>query len=347
VVVAGLIGREAILTASVRPFGRLAGGYLTRVRAPAVLLAISLALLAGCGGDDGGGGGGEGPTRVRVQDTAGVPSAFLSYGVEKGYFKKRDLDVRVEASQGGATVVPSVVSGNVDIGGSNLVSVMLAGGKGIPLRIVAPGTFVQPDRKRDFSAIVVPKDSDIRSPKDLEGKTLAVNTLKNVAEVTAKASLAKQGVDVSKIKLAEVDFPDMLPALKQGRVDAAFEIEPFVTLALKQGNRVVDRPYVGTKPGLQIGCYFTTEKYLNENEDTVERFREGVADTAKSISSDPAAFRAFLPKASEIPPPAAKAVILPAWKARSDQASVDLVADLMRQYAVSKEKPDASEVVAE
>jgi NitT/TauT family transport system substrate-binding protein len=310
-----------------------------------VLLGIAACLIAACGDDDGGGGESGEQTSVRVQDTAGVPSAFLEYGVQEGYFKDRQLDVQVTPSQGGATVVPAVVSGDTDIAGSNLVSVLLAQGKDIPVKIVAPGTFVRADRKQDFSAILVTGDSDIRSPKDLEGKTLAVNTLENVAELTAKASLAKQGVDVDSIELAEVDFPDMNGALAEGRVDAAFQMEPFVSLGLKEGHRIIDRPYVGTKPGLQIGCYFTSEQYLSENEDVVQRFREGVADTAEAIARDPAAFREFLPEASEIPPPAAQKAILPEWKADNDQASLDLTAELMERYGVTEEKPDTSEAV--
>ena len=311
-----------------------------------VLLATAI-LLAGCGGGDSEEAGGGKTASITVQDTAGVPSAFLSYGVEQGFFKKRDLDVKVEPSQGGATVVPAVTSGKVDIGGSNLVSVLLAASKNIPLKIVAPGTYVQSDPKQDFSAILVAKDGDIRSPKDLEGKTLAVNTLKNVAEVTAKASLAKKGVDVSKIKLTEIDFPEMIDAIEQGRVDAAFEIEPFVSLGVAAGNRIVDRPYVGTKPGLQIGCYFTSDKYLEQNGDVVKRFHEGVADTAAAISQDPDAFRTFLPKASEIKPEAAKKVILPEWKASSDRSSLGLIADLMGRYGITERKPDTAGVVEE
>jgi NitT/TauT family transport system substrate-binding protein len=311
-----------------------------------LLLVVAACVVAACGGDGGGSEDG-GPARLSVQDTAGVPSAFLEYGVQEGFFKERDLDVKVTPSQGGATVVPAVVSGDSDIAGSNLVSVLLAQGKDIPVKIVAPGTFVRGKRSQDFSAILAAGDGDIRSPKDLEGKTLAVNTLKNVAELAAKASLAKQGVDVSEIELAEVDFPDMNGALAEGRVDAAFQIEPFVSLALKEGHRVIDRPYVGTKPGLQIGCYFTSEQYLSQNEDVVERFREGVADTAAAIAEDPSAFREFLPEASEIPPPAAQKAILPAWKAENDQASLDLTAELMERYGVVDEKPDTSDAVAE
>jgi NitT/TauT family transport system substrate-binding protein len=317
------------------------------VRYALAVLLLALLVVAGCGDDDDGGGEAAGPDRVRVQDTAGVPSAFLAYGVDQGFFEKRGLDVEVTPSQGGATVVPAVVAGDTDIAGSNLVSVLLAQGKDIPVTIVAPGTFVRNQRSQDFSAILAAGDSDIRSPADLEGKTLAVNTLKNVAELAAKASLAKQGVDVSKIELAEVDFPDMNGALTQGRVDAAFQIEPFVSLAVEEGHRIIDRPYVGTKPGLQIGCYFTSERYLSENEDVVERFQQGVSDTAAAIADDPTGFRKFLPEASEIPPPAAEQAVLPAWKAENDQASLELTAELMERYGVVEEKPDTSDAVVE
>ena len=273
----------------------------------AAAILVLLWAVAGCGGGSaGGGGGGDAgkPVTLEVQDTAGAPSAFLQYGVSKGFFKKQKLNVKVTPTQGGAAVVPAVLSGQIAIGGSNVPTVLLAAAKGLPVRIIAPGTFVQNDRKHDFAAILVSRKSDIRSPKDLEGKTLAVNTLKNIAEVGAKASLQKKGVDVSKIKLLEVDFPEMIAALEKGRVDAAVEIEPFVSQALASGDRVVDRPYVGTKPGLQIGCYFTSAKYLSKNADVVKRFHAAVADTAQAVSEDPDAFRAFLPKASEIPPAA-------------------------------------------
>jgi NitT/TauT family transport system substrate-binding protein len=317
-----------------------------RIATSAVACLTALTVVA-CGDSSGGGSAVGEPATVRVQDTAGVPSAFLEYGVDRGFFKSRKLTVKVQPSQGGATVVPSVVSGSVDIGGSNLVSVLLAQSKKIPVKIVAPGTFAGTKPEEDFSGIIVGKDSDIRDPKDLEGKTLAVNTLKNVAEVTAKESLQKKGVDVSKIKFTEVDFPDMVGAVEAGRVDAAFAIEPFVTAAKGAGDRVVDRSYVGTKPGLQIGCYFASEQYLAKNKDVVKRFRAGVAQTAKAIESDPAAFRKFLPKASKIPPPAAQKSALPTWKANSDKASVDLTAGLMKKFGVTKDKPDTSDSLAE
>ena len=71
--------------------------------------------------------------------------------------------------------------------------------------------------------------SDIKEPKDLEGKTIAANTLNNICEVTINATLEEKGVDVSKLKYTEIPFPEMVGALEKGRVDAACVVEPFVS----------------------------------------------------------------------------------------------------------------------
>ena len=54
----------------------------------------------GSGGSSGGGGGsGGGPTPLNVQETAGVPSAFVAFGISKGFFDKHGLDVKLQTSR--------------------------------------------------------------------------------------------------------------------------------------------------------------------------------------------------------------------------------------------------------
>ena len=158
-------------------------------------LAIAALALAACGGDDEGGGGGSasgggsGPTKLAVQETAGVPSAFVAFGMAKGFFDKQNLQIDLQPSQGGATAVPSLVSGKIQVAGSNVVSLLIAASKGLPIQAVAPGTSAHGAGQEDFGALVVAKGSDIREVSDLEGKSVAVNTLHIFAEVVVKASL--------------------------------------------------------------------------------------------------------------------------------------------------------------
>ena len=173
------------------------------IRLAISLLALALALLAGaCGGEDDAttGGGGSGPTKLTVQETAGVPSAFVGFGIEKDIFGKHDLEIELQAVQGGATAIPALVNGDVQVAGSNVVSLLLAAGKGVPIRTIAGGTSAK-DEGEDFGALLIRGRGDIREAADLEGKTVAVNTLENITEVVVKAALEKEGVDLSLIHI--------------------------------------------------------------------------------------------------------------------------------------------------
>src|SRR5262249_41460816 len=151
------------------------------------------------------------------------------------------------------------------IAGSNGASVLIAGTKKLPIKVIAPGTFGTAEVGKDFAAILVPQDSPIKEAKDLAGKKIAINTLKNIAEVTTRASLQNKGVDHSGLQFAELPFPEMLPALDKGEVDGVFVIEPFVSIGLAQGKRAVVWPYVETKPNLAIGSFVTSQDYLSKN----------------------------------------------------------------------------------
>jgi hypothetical protein len=98
---------------------------------------------------------------------------------------------------------------------------------------------------------MVTEDSPIRGYAGLAGKTIAVNALENVADVTLKAALDEHGVDHTQVKYLEVRFADMLAALDAGRVDAAFLAPPFETIARRSGGfRSIGFPFVDVSPSL-------------------------------------------------------------------------------------------------
>jgi NitT/TauT family transport system substrate-binding protein len=310
-----------------------------------VLIAATLAVLAGCGDDEGSGTaspGADGTTAVTVQDVAGIPSEFLTAGVKQGFFEKRGLDVTVQEAAGGAAIIPAVVSGDAQIGGSNVVSALIAAEKKLPLAMVAAGTFGPQTEEDDWSAILVKGDA-ISSPKELEGTTMAVNTLNNVATETAVAALENAGVDASKVEFTEVDFPDMLAALDGGRVDSIFEIEPFVTAGEAQGFRRVLAPYHGTRPDLQIGSYVMSREYLGKNPQIAEAFRAGVQDTASWVQENPDEFRKAL-AANGVK--GAEDLRLPTWKGAIDPASLEAHVQLMQRQGLIEEAPALEDLLA-
>jgi NitT/TauT family transport system substrate-binding protein len=314
------------------------------VRIGAALTATVL-LAAGCGGD-----GPEEPeeeplTEVSVADTIGAPLYFLSYGEQQGHFEDVGLELDVTSSTGGATVIPQVVGGTLDVAGSNVVSVLIGVEEGLPLRMVAGGTSTSEDPEQDFSGLVVPAGSPVSGIADLAGQRIAVNSLRNINDIALGSMLEEAGLSYDGVQFVEVPFPDMAAAVEGGDVAAAALIEPFLTIAEHQGMRIIGRPYTDLKPGLQIGTYVMTEEFAAANPDVVEAFQEGVQATADSIREDPEAFRAALPELGDVSPELADQVRINTWRGATDRESLELIQELMVRYRLLRAPVDLDEIV--
>ncbi len=324
---------------------------MRRYRLAAVFLAVLPALLAvpGCGDDDEDvGRPGTATERAKVEvgviPIADVAPLYL--GVERGFFEEEQLDVTPRPAQAGAAIVASVVSGDLQIGFSNVVSLILAQDRGLPVRIVAQGIQATDDPTRDYSAVLVKGDSTIREPKGLEGKTIAINALSNIGDVTIKAAFEKKGVDVSKLKFIELPFPDMNAALQQGRVDAIWVVEPFATAAKASGARVISQPYAETAPELTVATYFTTQRYLDENRPVVDRFVRAMNKSLQFAQQNPDAVRRIVPTYTNISPEAANAMVLGFWRPDLNRPSIELLGRLMVKYGLATKEPDLDALIA-
>lgn len=81
------------------------------------------------------------------------------------------------------------MSGQFQFGFSNITALIIARSKGVPLKVVAAGNSSTGVDGKDFSAIVVAAGSAITSAKELAGKTVWINTLKNIGDTTARQSV--------------------------------------------------------------------------------------------------------------------------------------------------------------
>ena len=311
-----------------------------------LLMIVALAVFAGCGGDDEVGSGEEGPTTLKVQETAGMPSAFVGFGIEQGIFERHGLQIELEETQGGAATLPALVNGDVQIGGSNVVSLLIAESKGLPIPAIAPGTSARGAGQDDFGALLAAPKSGIKDARDFEGTTIAVNTLDNIAEVVVKAALEKEGADPSKVKLLEVPFPEMGPAMERGDVQGAFSIEPFVSTSVQGGAKVVNYSYVTTEPDMQVGAYAVARDFAQENAEAVDSFKAAVAETAKYLTGHEQEFRTYLSEKVEVDPKLAERMALPQWTQELNVESLQSTAELMRKYGLVDEPVEAQNLVA-
>jgi len=316
--------------------------------------AACAALAVGCGDDNGasesaGGGGGTSKSAEPVTLKVGVipiaDVAPLYLGIKKGFFKEENLTIQPTLAEGGAAIIPSVLSGDYQIGFSNTTSLVIAASKKLPVQIIASGVLGGTGDDDAWDAIVLPKGSDVKAPKDLEGKTVAVNTLNNIGPLTINNVMEKNSADYTKIKYVEVPFPEMGAALEAKRVDAAFTVEPAYSGAVGAGGSPLFHSYEETAPNLQVATYFASKQYIAENKDIVERFTRAINKSLEYASANEAEVRAVVGEYTEIPATVTDKMHLPTWRPELTEDTIATMTDLALKYKFIEEAPSMDELI--
>jgi NitT/TauT family transport system substrate-binding protein len=266
--------------------------------------------------------------------------APIYLGVAKGFFTEQNLDVTLQTAQGGAELVTPVMTGQREFGFSNISSLLIAQTRGLDIVALAAGASSTGEKGRDFGAIIAPGDGPLKSAKDLEGKTVAVNNLKNIGDTSVKAAVRAAGGDDQKLKFVELAFPDMPAALNNKLVDAAWIVEPFLTIAKGQGAKVLAWNLVDTAPNLMIAVYFTSGQYAKEHADTVKRFKTAMNESLAYADTHSDEVRAIVPTYTRISKEMIDKLTLPRWPTEMNRKSTEILADLSLKDGLVTKKPD-------
>ena len=307
-----------------------------------LVVSAVLLLTAACGGSPQPSTTNQGKTKVTAGVIAIVDTAPIHLGKAKGFFDEQNIDLTITPVQGGAAAISGAVSGQFQFAFANTTSLLTAKQQGLDVKVVANGVSSTGQQGKDFSAVLVKNDSPIKSAKDLAGKKISVNQLKNIGDTTVRASVRKAGGDPSGIQFVELAFPDTAAALQAGRVDAIWVVEPFVSQALSQGARVVAWNFADAAPNLTVAMYFTTGK---TDADLTKRFTAAIRKSLEYADSHPDEVRDVLKTYTKISPEVIAKIYLPKWPTEVNQASVQTIADLALADGVLKDKVDVSALV--
>jgi NitT/TauT family transport system substrate-binding protein len=278
-------------------------------------------------------------TKVSVGVIPIIDVAPIYLGKQKGFFAGRGIDLDLVPEQGGAPIVKGVLSGKYQFGFSNVTSLMAAQADGAPLKAVASGVASTGRPGRDFSAIVVNGNSPIRTPKDLVGKRIAVNTLKNIGDTTVRQSVREAGGDARNLKFQAMPFPDEPGALQGGRVDAAWVVEPQLSAVLTQGGQVIASNFVDTAPRLTVALYFTSRPTIAKDPALVAHFTEAVKQSLQYAAGHPDEVRDTVGTYTPINDTVRIAMILPSWPDEINRSSLERIAQLGRQDGIFTKAP--------
>ena len=297
-----------------------------------LLLATTL-LASACGSDDKTGAPSTPgkPDKVTVGVIPILDVAPIYLGLERGFFKNHNIDLELKQAEGGAAIVPAVVSGEYQFGFSNVVSLLLAQSQTLPIKAVSNGCNSTGVEDKDFAGLFVRADSDIKRPKDLEGKNVAANTLSNIVDTSVRASVRKDGGDATKVDFTALPFPDQPAALQNGQVDAIFVVEPFQQAAIAQGARKIASSYVDVAKNLAVALYFTSTDLEEQNPDLVKRFDQAMQESLSYANNNPGEAREIIGTYTKIDPKVIAQVTLPRWPAEINRDSVKELAKLAKK----------------
>jgi NitT/TauT family transport system substrate-binding protein len=279
-------------------------------------------------------------TTLKVATTPIELGAQVLYAKDQGFFKKAGLEVEVQLMDSGAAIASAVASGSLDLAQANLVSLATAHDRGLPFVVVAAAGLYSANAPT--TNLVGAKSSTMKSGKDLEGKNVAVNGLKNITQIGVQSWVDQNGGDSSKVRFIEMPFPQMAAALEAGRIDAAVLAEPSLSAA-SGTTRVIASPYTAISKQFLIGGWFTTGAWAKAHPDAVKRFVAAIVEAGKWANGHPAESARILEKYTKIRVvPEMKRTI---YAERLDAAEIQPLVDAAAKYKAIRSAFPAAELM--
>jgi NitT/TauT family transport system substrate-binding protein len=318
----------------------------------AAVLATAALAFAACGDDDdsadeGRSGQADGTTTLKVSYVPYVGAAPFKLGIDKGFFKKRGLEIQESEGPAPAPIMAQVTSGQLDIGFTTIPALIGAVSGGAPLQAISAfDGVIDPDNPQ--GAILVKEGSGIKSPKDLEGKKVGVVALQSELDVLLHEVVRRDGGDQAKVQSVQVPFPEMLAALKADRVDAVVNVEPFLTLAEQDGGfDAISFPEVEVVPNRAVTAFVASKDFIADNPEVIEKFKAAMNESLEYADSHPEEAQQTMTEVGDIEPDLLKEINLGViFDPTLDEESIEVFRALMQDFGYVEDPPPASELLA-
>ena len=227
--------------------------------------------------------------RVGTLKQAGLTNVNIA--VKEGLFATHGLAASLIEFRSGNEAIAALQGGSVDIILSSPPFALTANEAGFDLVLLAQNETAHA-RGPDTGSIQVHSDSPIRSPSDLMGKTVGVNTTRGHMTIALKKIFLDQGVDPNKVNYTEMPFVAQLDALKNKRVDAVISVDPFTTqMVLSGAGRIIGWLYSDSIPEQPIGAWYAKAPYLAKNAQVGDRFVTAIRASINWMNADEARAR--------------------------------------------------------
>ncbi|MFB6226335.1 MAG: ABC transporter substrate-binding protein [Candidatus Paceibacteria bacterium] len=237
-------------------------------------------------------------TKIKISYLPIAQSLPFYIALEKGYFEDEGLKVKPIRMGNPNQIVNSLISGQTPISASAATGIAgIAETKkpdSIRIFMLTGG-----NKKVENDAILVKKDSDISSIKDLKGKKMGIlpsRQWRTIAKHILSENDLKAGKDVKLVKLKPGNQPS---ALASGQIDALLGVQPAPTIVKTKGigksilnyatAKEVSNPFYG-------GAGVVNKQFAKNNPNTTKKVLKVFTKSIKEIRANPTSSRKYLKK---------------------------------------------------
>jgi NitT/TauT family transport system substrate-binding protein len=215
------------------------------------------------------------------------PQAWFFLAQDKGYFKDEGLDVEIDQGEGSAASIPKVASGAYQAGFGDINALIDLASK---RPAEAPVGVFMLYNTPPFT-VVVKQDSPIKTPKDLEGKTIGGPANDGALKLfPAFTKIAK--IDASKITITNMAPNLREQMLARGQIDAAFGYVTTVSFSAKAMGMDPAKDLRFIRYGdygmdLYSNTVFFSRNFIKENPKAVQGFVKALNRAIKEVVANP------------------------------------------------------------
>jgi NitT/TauT family transport system substrate-binding protein len=225
------------------------------------------------------------PLKVGFLKIAGYANIYAAQ--KENMFRDNGLEVTSVFFRSSAETVAAAQAGSIDIFSAFPSAVMSANERGFDFGTISQNEITY-EKGPDTGAILVLKDSGIRSMKDLVGKRLAASARSSQATVAVDEVLRKHGIDPKQVPYLEAAYPNHFDMLRTRQVDAVASTEPFTTQIIQSGIAdVISWHYAEAFPGGPLSAWFAKRTYIAQNREIIERFNKALTASIDYMMADP------------------------------------------------------------
>jgi NitT/TauT family transport system substrate-binding protein len=289
-------------------------------------------------------------TPLRAQSAklriAAVPTDSYAepyYINDGGFFSRAGIDVEINVFGTGGQIATAVAGGALDVGIADPIQVGSGFIRGVPFGFFAGGMMYSTDEPT--SELCVSKTGPIKTAKDLEGKAIAVNGVKSMAEFATRDWIRDNGGDPAKVTFVEIPPAAVPPALQRGTVAAGMVSEPNLTIVADFDIVPLGKTYDACAKYFYIDLWFARREWIAANQETVRKMVGAIYEGARWANTHRPETLAILAKYAKLDVGKLGKMHRASYDTQLDPKKIQPPLDIAWKYKALERQLDANQLI--